>query len=150
MSDVLRGSVVWRSMKVIVRIFTTLMFDLKVYGLHNVPSRGGALLLSNHQSNLDPMLIGVKLRRPASYMAKSELFEKSRLFTWAIRTLHAFPVRRGQGDVGAIKEALARLHEGRLLTMYPEGTRTLDGQIGRVLPGVAVVVRRARVPVLPL
>jgi 1-acyl-sn-glycerol-3-phosphate acyltransferase len=126
------------------------MFDLKIYGKENIPRTGGALLLANHQSYLDPVVIAVKLNRPVTYMAKTELFESSRLFKWFITNLHAFPVRRGESDISAIKHAIARLHEGHILNMYPEGTRSLDGELGRILPGVVVVVRRAQVPVIPV
>ncbi len=58
------------------RFFTTLWFDLKVYGAHHVPKHGGVLIASNHQSNLDPVLVAVKLHRPLSFLAKASLFEK--------------------------------------------------------------------------
>src|SRR4051812_11632296 len=140
----------WRICQVIATIYTTLVFDLKVYGTRNIPRRGGALLLANHQSYLDPVLIATKLTRPVSFMAKSELFEAGKFFPWLIRSLHAFPVKRGQGDIGAIKQAIIRLEEGNILNMYPEGTRTKTGEIGPILPGVAVIVRRAGVPVIPV
>jgi 1-acyl-sn-glycerol-3-phosphate acyltransferase len=126
------------------------MFDLKVYGTRHVPKTGGVLLLANHQSYLDPVLLGVRLDRPISYMAKSDLFEGSGFFTWLIRSLHAFPVKLGRGDVGAIKESINRLHEGYVLNIYPEGSRTLDGEIGPIQSGVALVVRRAAVPIVPV
>src|SRR6185312_9644763 len=105
---------VWKFLQAICRVATTLAFDLKVYGAHRVPQEGGVLLVSNHQSYLDPVLLGVRLKRPLSYMAKSELF-KHRAFAWLIRSLGAFPVKQGAGDVGAMKETIARLQEGRAL-----------------------------------
>jgi 1-acyl-sn-glycerol-3-phosphate acyltransferase len=81
-------------------------------------------------------------------MAKFELFEHKQ-FGWLIRNLNAFPIRRGEADVSAIKEAIHRLQEGRILTMFPEGTRTRDGSIGRIQPGIARLIRRAEVPVIP-
>ncbi|HVT89310.1 MAG TPA: lysophospholipid acyltransferase family protein [Tepidisphaeraceae bacterium] len=143
-------SLFWRIVQVPSRIFFTLFSDLKVYGAENIPREGGALLLSSHQSFFDPVLIGVKLKRPVSYMAKTDLFEDNRFFTWLIRSLHAFPIRRGTADVAALKQAISRLQEGNLLTVFPEGTRTRTGQIGKILPGVIVVIRRAGVPVIPV
>jgi 1-acyl-sn-glycerol-3-phosphate acyltransferase len=140
----------WRCFQTLFRIITSRMFDLKIYGEENLPKTGGALLLANHQSYLDPVVIAVKLTRPVTYMAKTELFESHPLFKWFITNLHAFPVRRGESDVSAIKKAIAKLHEGHILNMYPEGTRSLDGELGRILPGVVVVVRRAQVPVIPV
>jgi 1-acyl-sn-glycerol-3-phosphate acyltransferase len=140
----------WRTLQGAARIWTTLMFDVKVYGRRNVPRRGGVLLLSNHQSYLDPVVLGVHLDRPISYMAKSELFEGGGFFAWLIRSLHAFPVKQGRGDVGAIKESINRLHQGHVLNIYPEGSRTETGEIEPILPGVALVVRRAGVPIVPV
>ena len=140
----------WRVLQIFARIFTTLLFDLKVYGRENVPKEGGALLLSNHQSFMDPVLVAVKLQRPVSYMAKLQLFEDKPFFAWLIRSLHAFPIKRNSADVAALKQAIARLEEGNLLNIFPEGTRTRDGQIGKILPGVVVVIRRAGVPVVPV
>lgn len=146
--DPTRRSILWRSLAVLARVFTTLLFDLKVYGLEHIPRAGGAILAANHQSYLDPVLLGVRLRRPLSYMAKSELFG-NRFFAWLIRSLHAFPVRQGSGDVGAIKESLRRVQDGYLLNIYPEGTRSETGELQPILSGVALVVRRAGVPVIP-
>jgi 1-acyl-sn-glycerol-3-phosphate acyltransferase len=147
-SEPSRRSMFWRYCQTCARIGTTLMFDFKVFGMENVPQTGGAILASNHQSHLDPVLLGVRLSRPLTYMAKVELF-KNPAFGWLIRSLHAFPVRRGAGDVGAMKQAIQLLQAGYLLNFFPEGTRTRDGEIGPVQPGIALVVKRAGVPVIP-
>lgn len=150
MTESPRRSWLWRVLQIVARVGTTLLFDLKVYGRSHVPPNGGALLLSNHQSYLDPVLLGVRLTRPVSYMAKSSLFEGNRFFAWLIRSLHAFPVKLGRGDVGAIKQSIARLAEGHILNIYPEGSRTEDGEIGPIQPGVVLVLRRAHVPIIPV
>lgn len=138
----------WSLCRGIARIIATLMFDLKVYHRHHIPRSGGVLVLSNHQSYLDPVLIGAHLRRPMSYLAKSELFS-NRYFGALLRSLRAFPVKQGSGDVGAVKETIRRLQEGHMLTIFPEGSRCEDGQIGPILPGAALVVKRAGVPIIP-
>src|SRR5687767_5751448 len=138
----------WKLAQVIVRVGTTCLFDLKVYGKHNVPLEGGALMISNHQSLLDPAVLGAHLWRPMSYLAKSELW-KNPVFGWVITRLYAFPVRQGAGDVGAIKETIRRLQEGHLLNIYPEGSRTEDGELLPVQAGAALVIRKAGVPVVP-
>jgi 1-acyl-sn-glycerol-3-phosphate acyltransferase len=140
---------VWKFVQTLFRIYFSVFFDLKAYGVKNVPHHGGALMVSNHQSLLDPPLLGVRVKRPMSYMAKSELF-KHGWFAWIIRRLGAFPVRQGAGDVGAIKETVARLKEGRMLNIFPEGGRTEDGEIQPMQSGVALVVRRAGVPIIPV
>jgi 1-acyl-sn-glycerol-3-phosphate acyltransferase len=131
------------------RIVTTCMFDLKVWGVEHVPRTGGVLIVSNHQSVLDPTLLGVRLPRALSYMAKSELFEVNAFFTWMIRALGAFPVRQTGSAAGAVKESIERLREGRGLVIYPEGSRTPDGNLLPIERGVALVIRRAKVPVVP-
>jgi 1-acyl-sn-glycerol-3-phosphate acyltransferase len=150
MSDTPQRSLLWRFLQVFARIGTKLMFDFKAWGVHNVPRSGGVLLLANHQSYLDPVLVGVHLYRPISFMAKSELFEGGRFFKWLIESLHAFPIKQNSADVGAIKQAIAKLQEGNILNIYPEGTRTETGEIGPILPGVALVLKRANVPIVPV
>jgi 1-acyl-sn-glycerol-3-phosphate acyltransferase len=142
-------SFVWKSLQIIARVGTTLMFDFKSYGHENVPKDGGVLLVANHQSYLDPVLVAVHLSRPVSFLAKSELFENS-YFGWFIRMLHAFPVRQGEGDIGAVKEIIRRLGEGHALNIYPEGSRTETGEIAKLEKGVALVIRKAGVPVVPV
>jgi 1-acyl-sn-glycerol-3-phosphate acyltransferase len=133
----------------LARVLTTTLFDLKVYGRHNVPQTGGVLIVSNHQSNLDPVLLAVRLDRPLNYIAKSELFE-NRFGGWFLRyVLNAFPVRQGAGDVGAVRETIRRLQEGHALNIYPEGGRTEDGRIAPLEKGVALIVDRAKVSVIP-
>jgi 1-acyl-sn-glycerol-3-phosphate acyltransferase len=143
-----RPGAVWKMAQVLVRVWGSLWFDLKVFGIQNVPRTGGALIVSNHQSFLDPALLGARLPRPMSYMAKSELFE-NRLLSWLIRSLGAFPVRQGAGDIRAIKETVHRLQEGRILNIFPEGSRTETGEIMPMEPGAALVVRKAGVPIVP-
>src|SRR5690606_9930917 len=138
----------WKALQVLCRIGTTLMFELKVYGKEHIPSTGGVLIVSNHQSYLDPVLLAVPLYRPVSFLAKSELF-KNAFFSWLIRNLNAFPVRQGAGDVGAMKETIRRLQQGHMLVIYPEGSRTDTGDLLPIAPGAALVIRRAGVPVIP-
>jgi 1-acyl-sn-glycerol-3-phosphate acyltransferase len=144
----LERSIAWKFLQTLSRILTTILFDLKVYGRRNVPARGGVLIVSNHQGNLDPVVIAVWLDRPLNYIAKSELFQ-GYWSTWLLHTVNAFPVRQGAGDVGAVKETIHRLKQGHLLNMFPEGSRTEDGKIAPLQKGVALIVRRANVPVVP-
>ena len=142
-------SLIWHCLRPVARILTTAFFDLKVDGLENIPERGGALIISNHQSNLDPVVLGARLRRSLSYMAKEELFHVMPPFTWLLRSLGAFPVHQGHGDVRAMRQCIQRLQDGYLLNIYPEGSRTPDGEIGRIEKGVALIERRAHVPIIP-
>jgi 1-acyl-sn-glycerol-3-phosphate acyltransferase len=139
---------VWKSLQSLARILSTVLFDLRVDGLQNIPARGGAIIACNHQSFLDPILMNVRLRRPLSYIAKAELFENW-FMNELLRSVGAFPVRQGSSDVGAVRQSIQRLREGWLLNIYPEGARTENGEIGHMERGIALIDRRAHVPVIP-
>jgi 1-acyl-sn-glycerol-3-phosphate acyltransferase len=144
-----RRTPIWILIQQCARVITTVFFDLKTYGAYNIPKTGGVLLVSNHQSFLDPIILSSGLDRTLSYLAKAELFH-NRFFGWLIGSLNAFPVEQGAGDVGAVREAIARLQEGHLLNVYPEGARSDDGEIQPMEKGVGLVIRRAKVPVVPV
>jgi 1-acyl-sn-glycerol-3-phosphate acyltransferase len=145
----MKRSMLWKTLQVPCRILTSVLFDLKVYDKHYLPKEGGVLLLANHQSLLDMIVIGSQLDRPISFLARSGLF-KNPVLRWLITSLHAFPVRQGEADVGAIRESIRRLKEGHILNIYPEGSRTLTGELGPIEPGAALIVRRAGVSILPV
>ena len=136
----------WRQM---CRVLGSAAFGIRCFDRHNVPAAGGAVLAGNHQSFLDPMVVGLGLHRQVSYMARDSLF-RNLAFGWLIRSLNAFPVRRNTADLGAIKEALRRLKKGQLVLLFGEGTRTHDGRIAPLQPGIAMLARKAQVPVIPV
>lgn len=145
----LHRSVPWRCLQAITRPLAYLLFNLEVYGCENIPARGGVLIVSNHQSYLDPILLPLRLKRPLNYIAKSELFG-NRFCAWFLRSiLNAFPVRQGHGDVRAVKETIQRLKEGHVMNIYPEGARTADGEIASLQRGVGLIVERAQVAIVP-
>jgi 1-acyl-sn-glycerol-3-phosphate acyltransferase len=124
-------------------------FRLTVVGQENIPAKGAAIIAGNHVSLLDPPTLGVACaKRAVCFMAKSELFANP-LFAFAIKRLGAFPLKRGKSDHAAIKAALAILSEERILGMFPEGTRSRDGVLGKAGPGVAALAGRAGVPIIP-
>lgn len=125
-----------------------LFFRGRLFQVQRVPLTGGVLLVCNHQSFLDPMLATLALRRECHYMARDTLFKNPR-FRRLIEWLNAFPVRRGSADITAIKETLRRLKAGGLVTVFPEGTRTIDGAVGAMQPGVVLLARKANVPLVP-
>jgi 1-acyl-sn-glycerol-3-phosphate acyltransferase len=128
--------------------FCTLYFKPRAYGTKHVPTRGGVLLVANHQSFMDPALATIAIQREADFMARDSLFAHPG-FGKLIKYLNAFPVRRQTADLNAVKEALRRLKQGRLLLLFPEGTRTEDGRIQPFLPGLGAIARKARVPIVP-
>jgi 1-acyl-sn-glycerol-3-phosphate acyltransferase len=144
-----KANLLWKWLQILARTGSTVLFDLQVFGRRNVPKTGGVILAANHQSYLDPVMVATWLQRPVCFMARSSLFE-NRHFGWFIRELHAYPVRLGEGDIGAVKETIRLLQEGHVLNIYPEGTRSLDGEIKKMEKGIALVIRKAKVPVVPV
>jgi 1-acyl-sn-glycerol-3-phosphate acyltransferase len=142
-------SLAWKCLQTLVRPLALFLFDLEVYGRENIPTRGGVLIVSNHQSYLDPILLPLWLERPLNYIAWSKFFENPFL-GWILRSVfNAFPVRLRSADVGAIKETIRRLRAGHLMNIYPEGERTPNGEIGPLLGGVSVIVQRAGAAIVP-
>lgn len=128
-------------------VFIT-VFRASSKGAEHLPKEGGVLVAANHMSNLDPPLLATFLPRPISYMAKQELFEVPLLGTM-IRAAHAFPVKRGKSDRGAIKAAITALKDGRCVGVFPEGTRHTDGVRHKAEGGTALLAAMTGVPVLP-
>lgn len=110
---------------------------------------GGVLLAANHQSFLDPVLIGLVANVPLKYMARRNLFAVPG-FGMLVRALGAHPISRGTADTTALKTAMRLLRTGEKLLMFPEGTRTRDGRLGEFRPGVAAIAARCHVPILPV
>lgn len=131
------------------RIFFPVVFRIRVYGRENVPSAGAVILAANHQSFLDPTLVGVGLDRQVNYMARKSLFGHFRPFTWLIKSLNAFPVDRSRGSLSAVRETLRRLKSGGAVLAFPEGTRTRDGEIGPFKAGIFMIAVRSGAPVVP-
>ncbi len=132
----------YRLMRRVFQATMTAGWRVRVFNRHLEPTSGGVVYICNHQSFLDPMLMSFALRRPMNYMARDSLF-RFPLFRGLIRSLNAFPVRRGHADTAALKESMRRLKAGGQLVVFAEGTRTHDGGIGPLLPGVAMLARRA-------
>lgn len=133
------------------RLFYIIVYHITVIGSENIPSeKGGYIIASNHVSNNDPPVVGITFKGKYTFMAKQELFEINPLFTWLIKGLGAFPVKRGAKDNSAIEKALESLKEGRAFVIFPEGTRSKDGKLGRAKSGVTLIAAQAKVPVIPV
>lgn len=126
------------------------LWHVRVFNRHYEPASDGVVYICNHQSFLDPVLMSLALRRPMNYMARDSLFGFGP-FRLLIEALNALPVRRGAADLAALKGASRRIRNGGQVVVFAEGTRTPDGRIGPMLPGVAALAQRAAqwtVPVL--
>lgn len=130
-----------------------LLFPFKAVGRENIPDTPGRpplILCCNHISVIDPVFLEMCQKRHVYFMAKEEIF-KNRLATWFFgKQLGAFPVKRGAGDTGALDTARRIVEEGKLLGIFPEGTRSKDGQLGRAKSGAALIAAQTGAAVLPV
>lgn len=125
-----------------------LFYNFHIEGTENIPQDRALVMASNHRSYADPVILTMPMKKPVTYMAKEELF-KNKLFGWFITKLGAFPVKRGGGDMQVIDDSVAILESGRHLVIFPEGTRSKDGKVGKGKTGVALIAARSGADVLP-
>ncbi|CAG0967128.1 1-acyl-sn-glycerol-3-phosphate acyltransferase [Phycisphaerales bacterium] len=124
-------------------------FGLRASRADRVPVTGALLVAANHQSYLDPPAVGGPIwARHFTFIARAGLF-KFKPFAWMIANLNSIPIREDQSDAAAIKEAIRRLEGGAVVLIFPEGSRSSDGRIRPFKRGVALLVKKARCPVLP-
>jgi 1-acyl-sn-glycerol-3-phosphate acyltransferase len=144
-----RRPVHWFVLQQFFRVLFAIWFRYSSRGHTHVPTKSPALLLSNHQSFLDPLLVGLPLNRPVSYLARDSLF---RIFGLGplMRVSHVVPIKREGGGGGGLRETLHHLAQGHLMGIFPEGTRSIDGTVGPLKPGFSVLLRRVDVPVIPV
>jgi len=138
----------YRFMRLLSQLAFALYFRGRAFGRDNVPATGGVLLACNHQSFFDPLTGACPLHREVNFMARDSLF-RSPWFGRLIKSVNAFPVKRGAADVGAVKEILRRLKAGKVVLVFPEGTRSEDGSIGEINANAMGIAKRAGVAVVP-
>jgi len=134
---------------VLARLFATAMFRVRVLGRENVPPTGGGLVCANHQSFFDPVIVGLAVDRRLNYLARDTLF-RNPAFKWLIDFLDAIPIDREGGGLAGIRETLRRLKQDEMVLIFPEGTRTRDGNVQRLKPGFCAVARRGKKPLVPV
>ena len=125
----------------------------RIHGRENVPMSGPVIIAPNHKSLLDPPLVGSTLPRLATTMGKVELFEKEhfglRVLGKVIQHMGTFPVKRFSADRRAIRRALQVLADDGALVIFPEGTRTRDGELGPSELGIAHIAHKSKAPIVP-
>jgi 1-acyl-sn-glycerol-3-phosphate acyltransferase len=134
---------------VLVRCVGVWLFGLRVAGRENWPASGGALVCSNHQSHLDPLLVGLTCPRRMHFLARETLFRVP-VLTQVLRYFDTIPIDREGVGLSGIKETLRRLKAGELVLIFPEGTRTRDGEVAPLKAGFIALARRSRVPLVPI
>ncbi|MFY8199066.1 MAG: lysophospholipid acyltransferase family protein [Pirellula staleyi] len=139
----------YRCMRLICRMIAVVAFGLRTEGRHHLNFEGGGMLLSTHQSLMDPVLVGIVSNRRLNYLARKTLF-KNPAFALLIRLLDAIEIDRERGGLAGLREMLKRLQGGEWVLMFPEGTRTSDGEVAEIKPGFTPVARRSQVPIVPI
>ena len=141
--------IVYWLVRAVLQPFFLIYFRMSRIGREHIPAEGPVIIASNHRSFLDPFVIATMARRPMYYVAKKEIFVW-RWEAWLLNALGAFPVDRGGGDAEMIKTAEAILGRGDIVLMFPEGTRTRPGAMGKPKRGVGRLALETGAPVVPV
>src|SRR3954451_8627796 len=140
---------VYLIVRAVLQPFLLVYFRTSRMGRANVPKKGGLVLAPNHRSFLDPFVIGTCIRRPIYFMAKQDMFT-SRFRSWALNCVGAFPIRRGESDNEAMKTARELIRQGKVVVVFPEGTRHKTGSLGEPRRGVGRLALETGAPVVPI
>ncbi|MDF2681393.1 MAG: 1-acyl-sn-glycerol-3-phosphate acyltransferase [Brevibacillus sp.] len=139
----------YRTFRGFFRIIFSLVYRWQVIGREHIPKEGPVILCANHISLWDPPLLGSGIERMVNFMAKEELF-RIPVIGFLITKFGAFPVKRGAGDRAAIRTTLKLLEEGKIFGIFPEGTRSKNGEVGEGMPGVAMFALKSQAQVIPV
>lgn len=135
--------------RIFFRGLFAICFRWRVYGADHVPRKGGVILASNHASYLDPPLVGAGLPRDLHYLARESLF-RFPVMGALLRSWNSVPVDRSGGGAAGLRMILDRLLEGGGIILFPEGTRTVDGQLQPARSGIGLTVVKSTAPVVPV
>jgi 1-acyl-sn-glycerol-3-phosphate acyltransferase len=134
---------------IVSRALGVSVFGVRTRFAEPLPERGGLIMLSSHQSHLDPLLLGLACDRRLSSLARSSLY-KFKPFGFIITALDAVPIDREASAVTAMKTVIKRLEDGAAVIIFPEGTRTATGRLGEIKSGFALIAKKAKVPIVPV
>ena len=133
----------------IVRPILDVLGDLESHGNENIPAQGGVLLVSNHASLLDPVIIGAAVSRELHYLGEDTYFH-IRGIGWLLTKLNGIPIKREKPGWQSLKRVISCLKMGNALLLFPEGTRSTDGTLGTVKDGASFIIHHSNVPTIPV
>lgn len=135
--------------RMLARLTAVALFRFRSYGSQRMPQAGPVLVCSNHQSHLDPVLVGLVFGRRLNFVARKSLFDIT-LLGMLIEFLDAIPIDRDGMGLAGIKESIRRLRRGEAVLIFPEGTRSRGGELGKLKPGFCALARRTKASLLPV
>ncbi len=140
---------VYDLVKASATIFFRLTTSWRVYGRQNLPKSGSLVLVANHFSLADPLIIGSSVSRRLSFIAKQELFS-NKILAFIMRKLGSIPVSRGKVVRDTLRSAEKILGQGKIIALFPEGGRSSNGQVGDGFSGAALIAARSGAPLIPV
>lgn len=135
-------------LRAIFRLTGVVLYRFRFHGADKIPREGGGLVCANHQSNLDPAVVGMCFSQRINYLAKQTLFKFP--LSIIINLLDGIPIDRSGMGIAGIKETLKRAKRGELILIFPEGQRTFDGEMLEFMAGFVTVAKRTKVPLIPV
>ena len=135
--------------KNLLKCIYSLTYRIEISGHENIPIDGGAVICPNHKSNNDAVIVTIAIKRKLTYLGKEELFSFKPL-GWIFKKIGAIPIKRGSGDIGAVRKAVEVLKDGNILIIFPEGTRNKKGYpLLEFKSGASLIAYKAGSPVIP-
>ena len=135
--------------KFLFKWFFIIVYRCKATDSQNIPADTGVIIAPNHTSFFDPPMAGCFMKQDLFFMAKEELFSVP-VLGFCIKRTNAFPVKRGKQDMSAFRNAFNLLENKKALLVFPEGTRSKDGNLGKARAGVGMLSCNAQVPIVPV
>ncbi len=132
----------------LARLVGHIVFRHRTLHREFLPESGGAIIVANHVSFLDPSMIGACFRNPIYYLARKSLFKG--FLGWLLPRIQVLPVDRGKGDLASMKRILNLLKAGHRVLIFPEGTRSTDGELQTAEAGIGFIIAKCEVPVIPV
>lgn len=145
----LLGNIIYYFMYVIAWIYFKLVTNLKIFGKKNRPENGPVIIMANHITAYDPPLVGTIMNRKVHFMAKKELF-KNPILAKILKSVGTFPVKRGKPDRSAFRESFRLLNNNQVICIFPEGTRSKNGELGKAKAGSIMIALKSKSPILPV
>jgi 1-acyl-sn-glycerol-3-phosphate acyltransferase len=134
---------------VLARLAGVVVFGMRIEGRERIPAEGPVLICANHQSHLDPVLVGMCSERPMNYVARESLFHVP-VLKQVMNFFDAIPLDRDGNGLAGLKETLRRLKRGEMVLFFPEGSRSCDGEVAPLKGGFLTLARRSEAAVLPV